>query len=244
MDLELQGRRVLVTGASGGLGAAIAAGFVAEGARVLAASRTDEYPVPDGVAGRVLADLGAPEAGETLAAAARETLGGLDTLVAAAGGAVKGRVDELPDEVWDAGLEVNLRSAIRLVRATAPLLRTSGGRVVLLSALSASEPRGGHAVSNVGKAGLAALGKTLSRELATDGVLVNCVAPGRIRSRQLDRNFPSEEARAEFAAAHIPLGRFAGPEEIVPVTLLLGSPANTYITGQTVGVDGGMAWGI
>lgn len=235
---------MLVTGASGGLGAAIAAGFVAEGARVLAASRTDEYPVPDGVAGRVLADLGAPEAGETLAAAARETLGGLDTLVAAAGGAVKGRVDELPDEVWDAGLEVNLRSAIRLVRATAPLLRTSGGRVVLLSALSASEPRGGHAVSNVGKAGLAALGKTLSRELATDGVLVNCVAPGRIRSRQLDRNFPSEEARAEFAAAHIPLGRFAGPEEIVPVTLLLGSPANTYITGQTVGVDGGMAWGI
>ena len=244
MDLGLRGRRVLVTGASGGLGGAIAAGFVSEGARVLAASRTDEHPVPDGIAARVLADLSAPGAAETLAEAARRELGGLDTLVAAAGGAVKGRVDELSDEAWDAGLEVNLRSTIRLVRATAPLLKESGGRIVLVSALSASEPRAGHVVSNVGKAGVTALGKTLSRELAADGVLVNCIAPGRIRSRQLDRNFPSDEARAQFAAAHIPLGRFGSAEEIVPVSLLLGSPANSYITGQTVGVDGGMAWSL
>ena len=243
MDLGLRGSRVLVTGASGGLGGAIAAGFVAEGARVLAASRTDEHPVPGGVAGRVLADLSTPGAAEILAEAVRRELGGLDTLVAAAGGAVKGRVDELSDEAWDAGLEVNLRSTIRLVRATAPLLKESGGRILLLSALSASEPRAGHVVSNVGKAGIAALGKTLSRELAADGVLVNCIAPGRIRSRQLDRNFASDQARAEFAAAHIPLGRFGSATEIVPVSLLLGSPANTYITGQTVGVDGGMAWG-
>jgi len=243
VDLGLRGRRVLVTGASGGLGAAITAGFVAEGALVLAASRTDEHPVPAGVAGRVLADLAVPGAGDVLADAVRDVLGGLDCLVVAAGGAVSGRVDELPDEAWDAGLEVNLRSAVRLVRATVPLLKASRGRIVLLSALSASEPRGGHAVSNVGKAGVAALGKTLSRELAGDGVLVNCVAPGRIRSRQLDRNFPSEEARSQFASVHIPLGRFGRAEEIVPVTLLLGSPANTYVTGQTVGVDGGMAWG-
>jgi 3-oxoacyl-[acyl-carrier protein] reductase len=243
VDLGLTGRRVLVTGASGGLGGAIAAGFVAEGARVLAASRTDEHTVPDGVVGRVLADLGQPGAAEALADAASRELGGLDTLVVAAGAAVKGRVDELPEEAWEAGLELNLRSAIRLVRATAPMLKESAGRIVLLSALSASEPRGGHAVSNVGKAGIAALGKTLSRELAADGVLVNCVAPGRIRSRQLDRNFPSEQARAQFAEAHIPLGRFGRPEEIVPVTLLLGSAANSYISGQTVGVDGGMAWG-
>ncbi|MDP9458921.1 MAG: SDR family oxidoreductase [Actinomycetota bacterium] len=244
MDLRLDGARVLVTGASGGLGGAIAAGFVAEGARVLAASRTDEHAVPDGVVGRVLADLADPGAGQVLAEAVRRELGGLDTLVAAAGAAVKGRVDELADDAWDAGLELNLRSAIRLVRATAPLLKESSGRIVLLSALSASEPRGGHAVSNVGKAGIAALGKTLSRELAADGILVNCLAPGRIRSRQLDRNFPSDEARAQFAAAHIPLGRFGSAEEIVPVTLLLGSPANTYISGQTVGVDGGMAWAV
>ncbi len=244
MDLGLGGRRVLVTGASGGLGGAIAVGFVAEGARVLAASRTDEHPVPDGVAGRVLADLAEPGAAEALAEAARRELGGLDTLVAAAGAAVKGRGDELTDQARDARLQLNLRSAIRLVRAAAPLLKESSGRIVLLSALSASEPRGGHAVSNVGKAGIAALGKTLSRELAADGVLVNCVAPGRIRSRQLDRNFPSDAARAEFAAAHIPLGRFGSAEEIVPVTLLLGSPVNSYITGQTIGVDGGMAWGL
>lgn len=235
---------MLVTGASGGLGRAIAAGFVGEGARVLAASRTDEHPVPDGVVGRVLADLADPGAADLLTDAVRRELGGLDSLVVAAGAAVKGRVDELDDEAWDAGLELNLRSMIRLVRATAPLLKESSGRIVLLSALSASEPRGGQAVSNVGKAGVAALGKTLSRELAADGVLVNCVAPGRIRSRQLDRNFPDEDARAAFAAAHIPLGRFGDPDEIVPVTLLLASPANTYVSGQTVGVDGGMAWAI
>lgn len=241
MDLGLRGRRVLVTGASGGLGAAIAAGFVAEGARVLAASRTDEHPVPDGVAARVLADLADPGAAELLADAVGRELGGLDALVAAAGGAVRGRVDELSDEDWDAGLEVNLRSTIRLVRATSPMLAESHGRIVLISALSSSEPRAGHVVSNVGKAGVTALGKTLSRELAADGVLVNCVAPGRIRSRQLDRNFPTDEARTRFAEAHIPLGRFGDAEEIVPAVLLLGSPANTYVTGQTVGVDGGMA---
>lgn len=244
MDLGLTGRRVLVTGASGGLGHAIATGFVAEGARVLAASRTTDHPVPAGVVGRIPVDLTVADAAGTLAAAVERELGGLDTLVAAAGGAITGSCDELSDNAWDVGLELNLRSVIRLVRTAVPMLRASSGRIVLLSALSAREPRAGHVVSNVGKAGLAALGKTLSRELAAGGVLVNCVAPGRVRSRQLDRNFPDEQSRKAFADAHIPLRRFGTAEEIVPVTLLLGSPCNTYITGQSVAVDGGMAWGV
>jgi 3-oxoacyl-[acyl-carrier protein] reductase len=240
MDLGLEGRRVLVTGASGGLGAAIAAGFVAEGARVLAAGRSPEHPFPEGVAAEVRLDLTAPDAATALADAARD-LGGLDTVVAAAGAAVRGRFDDLDDDVWDAGLELNVRSTVRLLRAAAPLLReSSAGRVVLLSALSASEPRAGHVVSNVGKAGVTALAKTLSREWAADGILVNAIAPGRVRSFQLDRNY-GDEARAAFAAQHIPLGRFGTAEEVAPIALLLGSPRNTYVTGQTVGVDGGMA---
>jgi 3-oxoacyl-[acyl-carrier protein] reductase len=231
---------VLVTGASGGLGAAIAAGFVAEGARVLAAGRSPEHSFPDGVAAEVRLDLTAPDAGTALADAARD-LGGLDTVVAAAGAAVRGRFDDLDDDVWDAGLELNVRSTVRLLRAALPLLReSSAGRVVLLSALSASEPRAGHVVSNVGKAGVTALAKTLSREWAADRILVNAIAPGRVRSYQLDRNY-SDEARAAFAAQHIPLGRFGTADEVAPVALLLGSPRNTYVTGQTVGVDGGMA---
>ncbi|SDN56245.1 SDR family NAD(P)-dependent oxidoreductase [Geodermatophilus sp. DSM 45219] len=242
MDLGLDGRRVLVTGASGGLGAAIAAAFVAEGARVLAAGRDPGHPVPDGVAAQVRLDLTAPDAARTLVDTAVRELGGLDTVVAAAGGAVRGRFDDLDDGVWDAGLELNLRSTVRLMRAALPLLRGStAGRVVLLSALSASEPRAGHVVSNVGKAGVTALAKTLSREWAPDGILVNAVAPGRVRSRQLDRAFPDDEARAAFASQHIPLGRFGAAEEVAPIALLLGSPRNTYVTGQTVGVDGGMA---
>ncbi|WNV74164.1 SDR family oxidoreductase [Geodermatophilus sp. DSM 44513] len=242
MDLGLGGRRVLVTGASGGLGAAIAAGFVAEGARVLAAGRDPGHPLPGGVAAGVRLDLTAPDAPRRLVDLAAGELGGLDTVVAAAGGAVRGRFDDLDEDAWDAGLELNLRSTVRLLRAALPLLRAGdAARVVLLSALSAAEPRAGHVVSNVGKAGVAALAKTLSRELAADGVLVNCVAPGRVRSRQLDRAFPDDDARGAFAGQHIPLGRFGSPEEVVPVALLLGSPRNTYVTGQTVGVDGGMA---
>jgi len=242
VDLRLDGRRVLVTGATGGLGAAIAAGFVAEGARVLAAGRDADHPVPDGVAAEVRLDLTVPGAAAALVDHAVRELGGLDTVVAAAGGAVRGRFDDLDDAAWDAGLELNLRSTVRLVRAALPLLRAGdAGRIVLLSALSAAEPRAGHVVSNVGKAGVTALAKTLSRELAPDGILVNAVAPGRVRSRQLDRNFPDEQARTAFADQHIPLGRFGAADEVAPVTLLLGSPRNTYITGQTVGVDGGMA---
>ncbi|WP_324275537.1 SDR family NAD(P)-dependent oxidoreductase [Blastococcus brunescens] len=198
---------------------------MAEGARVLAAGRSPEHTFPPGVAGEVRLDLTAPKAGTMLAEAAVRELGGLDTVVAAAGAAVRGRFDDLDDDVWDAGLELNVRSTVRLLRAALPLLREStAGRVVLLSALSASEPRAGHVVSNVGKAGVTALAKTLSREWAADGILVNAIAPGRVRSRQLDRNY-SDEARAAFAAQHIPLGRFGTAEELAPVAILLGSPA-------------------
>lgn len=244
MDLNLKGWRTVVTGASSGLGGAIADGFVAEGADVMACGRYPAHPVPQGVKTSMYVDLTDPGAAERVVAAAVEELGGIDTVIAAAGAAVTGTVESTSEETWMSGLDLNLVSIIRLVRASIPHLRQRGGRIVILSALSASEPRANHVVSNVSKAGVTALSKTLSRELADDGILVNCVAPGRIRSAQLDRAFPDDASRAEFSQAHIPLKRFAGAEEIAPVTLLLGSPLNTYVTGQTVGVDGGMAWAL
>lgn len=243
MELGLRGSRVVVTGASSGLGRAICEGFISEGAHVLACGRNPEHGVPAGAQGSVFVDLASPGGAEAVVEAARHRLGGIDTLVAAAGGAVRGSVASSSDEVWEAGLQVNLLGVIRLARAAIPMLTENGGRIVILGALSAREPRPHHVVSNVSKAGVTALAKTLSRELAADGVLVNCVAPGRIRSAQLDRSFPDDDSRRMFAEANIPLQRFGAAEEIVPVTLLLGSPLNTYITGQTVGVDGGMAWG-
>ena len=244
MDLDLKGWRTLVAGATGGLGRAIAEGFSAEGAKVMACGRNPDHPMPEGAEATMCVDLTEAGAAELVVGAAVEELGGIDAIVAAAGGAVTGTVESASDETWAAGLELNLLSIVRLVRSSLPHLRQGGGRIVLLSALSAREPRANHVVSNVTKAGVTALAKTLSRELADDGILVNCVAPGRIRSAQLDRAFPDDNARAVFSQANIPLKRFATAVEIVPVTLLLGSPLNTYITGQTVGVDGGMAWGL
>ena len=242
MDLGLDGWRVLVTGASSGIGRAIAEGFVGEGAAVMACGRNPDHPMPDGVTGVMYTDLTADGATDDVVSAAVGSMGGIDTVVAAAGGAVTGTAEETPDQTWQTGLDLNLLSIMRLLRAAIPHLRDRGGRIVILSALSAQEPRGNHVVSNVSKAGVAALGKTLSRELAQHGILVNCVAPGRIRSAQLDRAYPDDLARAEFSVANIPLQRFGTADEAVPMALLLGSPLNTYITGQTVGVDGGMAW--
>lgn len=244
MDLNLKGWRTVVTGATNGLGQAIAEGFVDEGARVLACGRNPDHPMPEGAEASMYADLTEPGATDRVVTAAVERLGGIDAVIVAAGGAVTGTVESASDETWAAGVELNLMSIVRLVRSSIPHLREGGGRVVILSALSAREPRPNHVVSNVTKAGVTALAKSLSRELAVDGILVNCVAPGRIRSGQLDRAFPDDADRAAFSEGNIPLDRFGTAEEIVPVTLLLGSPRNTYITGQTVGVDGGMTWGL
>ena len=244
MDLGLQEWKVLVTGASSGLGLAIGEGFIAEGARVMACGRTRERPMPVGAHASMYADLTEPGAAAAVVGAAVDRLGGLDTVIAAAGGAVSGSVEDSSEESWGRGLELNLLSVVRLVRLSLPHLRQRGGRIVILSARSASEPRADHVISNVSKSGVAALAKSLSREVADDGILVNCVAPGRMRSAQMDRAFADEQARERFSDAHIPLRRFGTPEEVVPVTLLLGAPRNTYITGQTVGVDGGMAWSL
>lgn len=242
MDLGLDGWRVLVTGGTSGVGQAIAAELAAEGAAVAAAGRSasaDSGSGPGTGIPVIGADLTTPEGAEALIAEAVDLLGGLDGLVLGAGGAVEGALEEVDDATLQYALELNLLASARAIRAAVPALRHSPGRILLLTARSASEPRAGHGPSNMAKAGLAALGKTASREFASDGILVNCLAPGRLRSRQVDRAF-DPEARERFASAHIPLGRFGDPEEAAPVAALLISPRNTYITGETVHVDGGM----
>jgi 3-oxoacyl-[acyl-carrier protein] reductase len=241
MDLGLEDWRVLVTGATNGIGAAIAAELIAEGAAVVGAGRAPvadrQVPGARATLGVDLTDEGGPE---QLVAEAVDVLGGLDALVLNAGGATKARFEGSTDDVIAGSLELNVMSSVRAMRAALPELRRRPGRILLVTALSAKEPREGQLPSNIAKAGQSALAKSASREFAADGILVNCLAPGRIRSQQVDRIW-DEDARADFAAAHIPLGRFGDPQETAAIAALLVSPRNTYITGEIVHVDGGMS---
>lgn len=241
MDLQLEGWRVLVTGATNGVGRAIADLLVAEGAMVAGCGRAPGGDMPDGVTTRIFEDLTDAGAPERVIYTAVSALGGLDALVCGAGRGMNGTVESADEATWIEGLNLNLLSVARLARHSLPHLRERRGRILVLTALSAIEPQPNHAISNSAKAGVSALAKSLSREVAADGILVNALGPGRIMSGQIRRNFPSQSDREEFARQHIPVGRFGEPEEAAPFAALLISPRNTYVTGQTLLVDGGMA---
>lgn len=262
MDLRYDGRRVLVAGASAGIGAATAQLLAEEGARLLIAARSAEgiAAAADRIAaatGRrpatAAADVTEAGAAERLVAEAVAALGGLDAVIDCVGGSIRARFEALSDADWQGNYAFNVLSAVRLVRAALPPLRA--GRdpaVVILGAASARMPYPGQIVSNVHKAGLLALVKTLAGELAGEGIRVNSVAPGRTLTRlwteradrlAAERGVAREAVIAEFAH-EIPLGRFGAPEEVAAMAVWLASPRAGYVTGQTVNVDGGIARGL
>ncbi|MGX9965306.1 SDR family oxidoreductase [Roseomonas sp. F4] len=262
MDLGYQGRRVLVVGASTGIGYATAKLLVAEGAEVLMASR-DANAIAAAAerigaeCGRtpasMAADLTEDGAAERLAAAAQARWGGLDALVDAVGGSIRSSFEALTDADWLGNYQFNVLSAVRAVRASLPLLRLGQApSVVLLGAAASRMPYPNQIVSNVHKAGLLGLTKTLAGEYAGEGIRVNCVAPGRTLTRlwqdraaklAAERGCAVEEVIAEFAH-EIPIGRFATAEEVAVMVVWLSSPRAAYVTGQTVNVDGGIARGL
>lgn len=258
MDLGLKGKVVLVTAASKGLGRASALEFAREGARLLIASRNGEElektaeEIRQATGGEVHAcatDVSKREDIERLYAVLQETYGSLDVLVTNAGGPPAGKFDDFDDAAWEAAFQLNLMSVIRLIRGALPYMRQNGGgRIVNVASTSIKEPIVGLLLSNTIRSGAQALMKTLSQELAGDNILVNTVSPGRIatdRIIQLDNlraeatGTTEEEVQRQFEAA-IPLGRYGQPEEFGKMVAFLGSGANTYVTGQSLFVDGGM----
>jgi 3-oxoacyl-[acyl-carrier protein] reductase len=257
VDLGLKDRCALVTAASKGLGRACAEALIAEGARVYISSRdasaTDSTGRAIGAAGWSAADVSKAGQPEALVEAATSALGGLDVLVVNAGGPPPGTFQSTPLDAWDAAFDLTLMSAVRLAHAALPhLKRSDQARIVFITSISVRQPIPHLVLSNSLRAAVTGLSKTLARELAGDHITVNCLAPDAIltdRIRQLAA--PSGgggggdlEAELKRRAESAPMKRFGEPAEFAAACAFLCSRLAGFITGQTVGVDGGALLGV
>jgi 3-oxoacyl-[acyl-carrier protein] reductase len=260
MDLGLKGKAVLVAAASKGLGRAIAEAFGQEGANVAMCSREEAAigkaarEVAEKTGARTLpivADLATVAGCERFVREAVATFGGIDSLIVNAGGPPPGRFDDLDDAKWQAAVELTLMSAVRLTRLALPELRRSKGSIVYSTSTSVRQPTQylNLILSNAIRAAVHGMLKTLSKDLAPDGIRVNAVQPGRIatdRLIELDTVTAKatgksvEEVRKGWESAVIPLGRYGRPEEFATAVVFMASPRASYITGVSLQVDGGM----
>ncbi len=253
MDLGLKGRSALVTAASKGLGRACAEALIGEGAEVFISSRDpvsiESTAAQISAAGWLASDVSQPGEPEALVEAAMKRLSGLDMLVINAGGPPPGTFQSTRLEMWDVAFQLTLMSAVRLIRAGLPhLKRSDQGRIVCITSISVRQPIPNIALSNSMRAAVTGLAKTLARELAPDRITVNCLAPDAIltdRTRALAVAAgvdPEERINQQSAAA--PMGRMGDPAEFGAACAFLCSKQAGYITGQTLGVDGGALLGV
>jgi 3-oxoacyl-[acyl-carrier protein] reductase len=245
MDLDLKFKTAVVTGASIGIGRAIAKALAIEGVRVVAVARRND--LLEKLAREVLAEGGAPvipvvqditqeDAASKLAAAALAAVGHVGILVNNAGGSRPLPVDA-PDSDWDEAIALNFTSYRKVAHALLPqMIERRWGRIINIT--GKSEPEGLNAAF-AAKAAVHAWAKGLSREIGTHGITVNCIPPGRIMSEQIRRNYP-EDYRKQFAEEEIPVGYWGEPEDLAALAVFLASPKARYITGAVIPVDGGL----
>lgn len=256
MELNLKGKTALVAASSQGLGKAIAEALLKEGANVMLASRDEaklrkvksELENLGGEVEFIRADVTSENDIKNMVKAAAERFGGIDILVNNAGGPPSGSFETLLDEQWVQSFELNLLSYVRNIREALPYLKKNGGKIINIASSSIKEPIPGLVLSNTFRTGIVGLSKTLAQEFAPYGILVNTLAPGRIdtdRVKHLDqvngeKAGVSPEEMKEKSKKSIPLNRYGTPEEFAKVAVFLASDANTYMTGSSFLVDGGM----
>lgn len=241
---DLSGKTALVTGASGGIGSAIAKALAAQGARVaLSGTREDALKA-------VAADIGGDpvilpcnlsdaDAVDALVPSAIEALGQLDILVNNAGVTRDNLAMRMKDEEWNDVIRINLEASFRLARASLrPMMKARGGRIISITSVVGVTGNPGQANYAASKAGLIGMSKALAQEVASRGITVNCVAPGFIRSAMTDA---LPDAQKDALMTRIPAGKLGEGDDIAAAVAYLASDEAAYITGETLHVNGGMA---
>jgi 3-oxoacyl-[acyl-carrier protein] reductase len=241
---DLDGKRCLVTGASGGIGAAIARALHARGAAVaLTGTRTDVLKALARELGERVhvlpADLADPTAAAKLVTDAEAAMGGIDVLVNNAGLTRDGLAVRMSDEDWQTVLDVNLTAGFRLARACLKtMMKRRYGRIIGITSVVGVTGNAGQANYAASKAGMIGYSKSLAAEVGSRGITVNCVAPGFIASPMTDA---LNDKQREAILAGVPMGKLGAGEDVAAAVVYLASAEAGYVTGQTLHVNGGMA---
>ena len=245
---SLEGKTALVTGASGGIGSAIAYALARQGARLaLSGSNPEKLRIfreqlNSEVGGdhvEITCDLSNAEQVEELVPATLDTLGSMNILVNNAGITRDNLAMRMKDEEWDNVMRVNLEASFRLMRASArPMMKAKGGRIISITSVVGHTGNPGQMNYVAAKAGLTGMSKALAQELASRNITVNCVAPGFIRTAMTDALTDEQKSAIN---ARIPMARMGEGDEIGAAVAYLASDEAAYVTGQTLHVNGGMA---
>jgi 3-oxoacyl-[acyl-carrier protein] reductase len=251
MDLGLKGKVAIISGASRGIGLAIAHGLAEEGCRLLICARGQEalenavssLRQHGGAVHGVALDITDADAGNLLASTAIDHYGAIDILVANAGGNRRGQFEDTTDQDWEDILQLNLTSHLRTARAVIPAMKSSdAASIIFISSIFGREAGGaGLSIYNTTKSALISAAKIMAIELGASGIRVNSVAPGSIRfdGGSWDRRCKEDpEGMEQFIAENIPMGRFGSAEEVADVVTFLSSKRASWVSGSCITVDG------